>query len=459
MKNKPLITVYIVNHNYGKYIEQAIESTVNQSYPNIEILIIDDGSTDNSREILTKYIGQEKIEVIFQENKGLTKTNNTALRLAEGEYIVRLDADDTFKPNALQNLLDGFTDKDVAMVFGNWDVVDESGNHLYTFKRHDFENDVTLLDCPAHGACTMFYTKYLKAVGGYDEELQCQDGFELWFRVVDNFKVKSLDKLIFNYRRHGSNLTGNEEKILYTRSNILRKVAEKKGSVDSSFVVIPIRGGSLDSRSNPFEKINGKFLIDLIVEDLLNYNLFEKIIITTPDKSLREYILSNYENIIVHARGVDISLINSKLDAVVQDVYETYNELGSFEYGVILGLDRPFNKKYLIQSALDIASIFDVDNVIGVRPSDDFYFTHNGQSLYGINFDKTSVRLERDEIYQMVNGFLVFKCEKLSKDGEIWGETIGHVVFDQISAHSISSRLDLDIAELYSNKLEERKTK
>ena len=154
-KENSLVSIYITNYNYGNFIEEAIESALNQSYKNIEIFIIDDGSNDDSRDIINSYLTIPKIKVVFQKNLGLTKSNNVALRLANGKYIVRLDADDRLKIDAIENLINGFVSDDVAMVFGNWDVIDENGNLIFNFKRHDFENDVSLMDCPAHGACTM----------------------------------------------------------------------------------------------------------------------------------------------------------------------------------------------------------------------------------------------------------------------------------------------------------------
>ena len=104
----PLVTVYVTNFNYGKYIEKAIESILTQSYQKFEIIIIDDGSTDNSREIISNYESHEKINIVLQNNKGLTVSNNIALNLAKGEFIVRLDADDYFIKDALKLMVREF---------------------------------------------------------------------------------------------------------------------------------------------------------------------------------------------------------------------------------------------------------------------------------------------------------------------------------------------------------------
>ena len=79
MKEAPLVTVYITNYNYGSYIKEAIESVLNQSFKDIELIIIDDGSSDNSREIIESYMQLNYVRVIFQKNKGLNITNNIAM--------------------------------------------------------------------------------------------------------------------------------------------------------------------------------------------------------------------------------------------------------------------------------------------------------------------------------------------------------------------------------------------
>ena len=178
MLNKdPLVTVYITNHNYGKYIENAIKSVINQTMQDFELIIIDDGSTDNSREIIEKYTDLENVTSIYQKNKGLNVTNNIALRFSHGKYIIRLDADDYFDEHALQ-VLSGILEKneDVGLVFPDYTLINEFDEVMDVIRRHDF-NEVKMLDQPAHGACTMIRAKCLKELGGYDEEFRCQDGY------------------------------------------------------------------------------------------------------------------------------------------------------------------------------------------------------------------------------------------------------------------------------------------
>ena len=96
------VTVYIPTYNYAKYIGKAIESVLRQTMPNWELIIINDGSTDNTKDVLKNYQSHPQIRIIDQENKGLNVTNNIALRLAKGKYIIRLDGDDYMDENCFQ---------------------------------------------------------------------------------------------------------------------------------------------------------------------------------------------------------------------------------------------------------------------------------------------------------------------------------------------------------------------
>ncbi len=98
----PKITVYITAYNYGRFVKKSIESVVNQTEQDWELIVINDGSTDDTKKIISEYEKNKKIRIINQENKGLNITNNIALRLSKGDYIMRLDADDYLDKNALE---------------------------------------------------------------------------------------------------------------------------------------------------------------------------------------------------------------------------------------------------------------------------------------------------------------------------------------------------------------------
>ena len=127
----PKITVYITNYNYGRFLKRAVESVLIQTEQNFEIIIIDDGSTDDSISLIQSYMDHPKIKIVLQKNKGLTITNNLALKLSRGKYIMRLDADDYLVKEALEKLSTVLDEKfESGMVFGDYYLVDENENIL-----------------------------------------------------------------------------------------------------------------------------------------------------------------------------------------------------------------------------------------------------------------------------------------------------------------------------------------
>ena len=294
-KENFLVTVYITNFNYGKFIKQAIESVLMQTEQSFELIIIDDGSTDNSKEIIEKYKDLKNIRIVYQKNKGLNVTNNIALRAARGKYIVRLDADDYFSPNALELLLEKLeSDSMLGMVFPDYFLIDTQGEVLERQKRHGFDNEVKLFDQAAHGACTMIRVQFLREIGGYDESFSCQDGYELWVKFTSKFKVSNINEPLFYYRKHGKNLTSNEDRILDTRATINSKYVKKFNKEIKSVAIIPVRGEGNDIYKLPF---GSHTLLEEKIHQALESNFITKVIVTSPDENIKQLINDKYENL------------------------------------------------------------------------------------------------------------------------------------------------------------------
>lgn len=187
-KIKPLITIYVISKNYGRYLLQSINSVYNQTYTNWELFIIDDNSNDGSRSILKKITNFRKNKIFIIKNfstKGIHKIANKIIKLSSGKYIVRLDADDWFEKNAIQDMVDVLErNPKKEIVFGNYNFVNEDGVKLGTDKKISFLKRINHRHFPAHGACTMFRKKTLLKVGGYNEKLTAQDGWDIWLKIA-----------------------------------------------------------------------------------------------------------------------------------------------------------------------------------------------------------------------------------------------------------------------------------
>ena len=158
-----------MNHNYGRYLEQAINSVLKQTFKDFELIIIDNGSNDSSKEIIKKYSKNKNIKIIFQKNIGLNATNNVALNYSRGKFIMRLDADDYLDENALEIMYNKIKSDDrLGLVFPDYYLVDEKNDLIELVRRHDFTK-VKLFDQPAHGACTLIKKEILTFLNGYNE--------------------------------------------------------------------------------------------------------------------------------------------------------------------------------------------------------------------------------------------------------------------------------------------------
>jgi len=451
---KPLVSVYITNYNYGDYLKEAIESVLAQTFGSFELIIIDDGSSDGSDEIISRYDDVEKIVCIHQENKGLVQSSNIALKLSRGKYIMRLDADDYLAPQALEVLVSEMErDSEIALVFPDYFLIDREGIITGQIHRHNFQTDVDLLDQPAHGACTLIRTSILKSVGGYDQSFSMQDGYDLWLNIIDKYPVKNVNQPLFYYRQHDKNITKNEKKLLKVRGKIKAKhVQKRKLDPIDVIAIIPIRGHSIDSRSNPLKKIGGKCLIDWTIESALKSQLVSKVVITTPDEKVIGHARKSYPEVMVHKRDVKLAWINTAIEETALEALEFYKSSDK-EPDVLLMLyiEAPFRSAMYIDKAINTFQLYDVDVVDGVRSDNDIFYVHRGNGLELWHKDN-KLRLERDELYRRVGGIHLIRTSTLVKTRNMLAARTGHIFLDQEAGFTIKSELDLEIADLIAKK-------
>lgn len=454
--NEPLITVYITNHNYGKYIEKAIKSVLSQTLQDYEIIIIDDGSVDNSREIIEKYSQLENVTSIYQKNKGLNVSNNIALRYARGKYIIRLDADDYFDEHALQ-VLSGILEKndDVGLVFPDYSMINEFDEVADIVRRHDFD-EVKMLDQPAHGACTMIRTHCLRELGGYDEEYRCQDGYELWIRFIQHYKVQNVNLPLFYYRQHSSNLTRNEKVILETRSRILEKQSVLSEKRRSALIIVPVRGKITDPHSIALEDLGDKKVIDWTLQSCLQVKQAQDTVLTSPDNDVLEYVKETYGNdIITIKRDPDMAKLNTYLNETINHAINHYVSLNKTDPDTIvqLSVESPFRLARHVDSALDVINLFDADSVVAVRPETDLFYQHDGEHLKSLQYKKR-LKLEADALYRRVGNMHVVKADYFNATGELSGGKTGHIVMEECYSMSIDSDWQWEVASMIARDMQ-----
>ena len=207
----PRVSVIIPAYNGDKYIVQAVESVINQTYKNWEIIIIDDGSTDNTQEVLKPYFDQ--IRYIPQKNQGVAAARNCGIREAKGELIAFLDQDDFFFPDKLAAQVALFdTQTSLGIVNSGWQIVDEKGETIFDVTPWKYlpklNLETWLVYMPLLPSAMMFSKHWLEKVGGFDSQYDSVDDADLILRLaLSGCEADWLKEVTVAYRQHGQNVS------------------------------------------------------------------------------------------------------------------------------------------------------------------------------------------------------------------------------------------------------------
>lgn len=218
-KTQPLVTILTLNYNHKKYCIDTLESIRLQSYTNFELIIIDNGSSDGSVDLIRKWKdGYPELSIAFITNKdniGISKAINQGIKLAAGQYIAMVACDDLLSPLKIETQINAFAKdaKDIGMVYSDANVIDSKGDtqsyswfdkldHSYDDKKDLF---ISLLQrnfiLPA---ATLVKKSVFEQIGGFDETLSFED-YDMNLRIVENFNVAYSNYKSASYRRHDSN--------------------------------------------------------------------------------------------------------------------------------------------------------------------------------------------------------------------------------------------------------------
>jgi glycosyltransferase involved in cell wall biosynthesis len=222
----PLVSVIIPCYNGEAFLKEAIESALEQSYPWVEVIVVDDGSTDSSPEIAQKL----PVRYIRQPNRGLTASRNLGVWESRGSYIVFLDADDRLKPDAIETGLRVLAERpECAMAVGDHLFVSEDGSHLANSRKECLaashyeallrSNFIEMISSVVFRRCV------LDEVGGFNTDLRVAEDYELYLRIAREYPICSHPTVVAEYRRHHENASHNSELMLGMTVGVLRSQA------------------------------------------------------------------------------------------------------------------------------------------------------------------------------------------------------------------------------------------
>jgi glycosyltransferase involved in cell wall biosynthesis len=221
----PLVSAVIPTYNYGRFVTEAVESVLAQRYPDLEVIVVDDGSKDDTRQRLAPYL--DRIRYLYQDNKGLSAARNTGSRAARGEWIALLDSDDVWHPRKLEFQMEYLARRPFTGLLAARHVTDRSGGWPEVSRLPEGPaTPVTMKDLVMYTrfapSSVLIHKDCFPRVGLFDTELRSAEDRDMWIRIACHFPVVKIELPLLFYRVHGSSMStvaarmeANELKVLH----------------------------------------------------------------------------------------------------------------------------------------------------------------------------------------------------------------------------------------------------
>jgi chondroitin synthase len=211
---RPLFSVYIPVFNTERYVEECINSVLNQSIQDYEVVIVDDGSNDRTKAILRNFSNNPKIQIHYKSNGGISSASNLAIKMCRGEYIVQLDSDDFLFPNALEELANFYHEHPTTeCVYTKRELIDELGQVIgpgWSSERFDiFENLVGLGVSHLRSFRRGLYFR----TSGFDESIENAVDYDFYLKLSEECVISHLNKTLYKYRVHASQTSSRSSKV------------------------------------------------------------------------------------------------------------------------------------------------------------------------------------------------------------------------------------------------------
>lgn len=224
-----LVSVVVPVYNRERLVGRTLESILAQSYRELEIVAVNDGSTDGSLAVLEGFARRHpgRVVVIDQPNSGQTRARNRAIAAARGAFIAFLDSDDTWEPEKLSLQIPLFQGDNVGLVYCGVNEVGDDGRHLATvLPEPGMRGDIYLRLLARNrmtGGSVVVSRKALSSVGSFDESFQAAENWDLWIRIARRYRVDYVDRPLVNYLKHPGNMSKDPARMAAASWAILRK--------------------------------------------------------------------------------------------------------------------------------------------------------------------------------------------------------------------------------------------
>lgn len=280
MESSPKVSVIIPLYNRERYIAETVKSVLDQTYKNIELIVVDDGSTDNSRNIIETF--SERITILEHTkkvNKGQSASINLGIRHSSGKYIAILDSDDLFAPEKIQaQVLFLEENEDIGLVYSNGFVIDSSGKTLYHFYSdapyETSDPSKVLMNCyfllPNNA---LMRRSALNAAGLFDEKLRSGQDHDMAIRMAEVTKLAYIEKDLFYYRKHAQSISARNAGLRWHNGFIILRKASARYNYPFRVIckrraVLHFRLAQIYVENNNFSRASLHFLAAGLIDPL-----------------------------------------------------------------------------------------------------------------------------------------------------------------------------------------------
>lgn len=345
----PLVSIIIPVYNGSNYIKESIESALSQTYNNIEVIVVNDGSNDKTEDIAKSY--DCKIKYYYKYNGGVASALNFGIKQAKGDYISWLSHDDIYYPNKIERQIEELKniDNKNTILYCGYELINDKSEFLTTWEISDKKEYrklnngfYALLLCGLNGCSLLLPKKAFYEVDFFNEDLKCTQDYDLWFKIFKyGYKIKYIPETLLQYRIHESqdtkrkfnivaeegnklwinmisNLDKNDyENISYNEYSILKylKIHLNSTPYDKTLEFIDKRLNILESENKKYYEVNNK--ISIIIDLQKSYFNINKII--------DSITAQEYDNIEI------IFITNKNIDYIIKDL----EDLSKVKYKVL----------------------------------------------------------------------------------------------------------------------------
>lgn len=237
----PKVSVIIPSYNCAKYLPEALDSVLAQTFQDWEVIVINNGSSDNTQDVVQSYIQKfgQRLRYIYQENSGVSCARNAGIKIAQGKYLAMLDADDKWYPNRLEEGIKVIeSGDDIGLVHARSMRMTETGEEIGSVDRDPryltgwiFEHVFLRrgnISCPT----VLLKKECCDKAGVFDEQLSMlgSEDRELWMRIAQKYRVVFIDKILSYYRVRQGSMSRNNERMLKAQLYVVDKLCPAQGS-------------------------------------------------------------------------------------------------------------------------------------------------------------------------------------------------------------------------------------